>query len=301
MTSASLAMAWLQLLALLAAEVGLIALGVALLQRWSPAAAWRRTFCQVGITAVLVVTACELSGSARSLGGWAARTLPWGKGENLRTPEAYAAIKVGQGIDTSPLTPSIPMNRPVVGRASRLPPVRLALDISIAGETPAPLFRSSAAGARPRSAGDEASAPPPPTPLRQAFPGNPVTTTSRSPDPVTDSMGVLWLCLVWAVGATLAGTRACLAHCLFMIFQFRRRPVTGRALAEKVRTLARTLGIKRRVRVIESARLTSPIAFGLLRPTVGLPPDFAIRFNPAKQDAMLAHELAHLAAHDPFW
>ena len=74
-----------------------------------------------------------------------------------------------------------------------------------------------------------------------------------------------------------------------------------RALAEKVQALARALGIRRRVRVIESARLTSPIAFGLLRPTVGLPPDFAIRFNPAKQDAMLAHELAHLAAHDPFW
>jgi hypothetical protein len=34
---------------------------------------------------------------------------------------------------------------------------------------------------------------------------------------------------------------------------------------------------------------------------VGLPPDFAMRFDPAKQEAMLAHELAHLAAHDPFW
>ena len=114
-------------------------------------------------------------------------------------------------------------------------------------------------------------------------------------------MGVLWLCLVWAAGAAMAGARACLAHCLFMIFQLRRRPVAERALAEKVQALARALGIRHRVRVIESARLTSPIAFGLLRPTVGLPPDFAIRFNPAKQDAMLAHELAHLAAHDPFW
>jgi hypothetical protein len=71
MMSVSLAMAWLQLLALLAAEVGLIALGVALLRQCSAAASWRRVFCQAGILAVLVVTVCELSGSARALGGWA--------------------------------------------------------------------------------------------------------------------------------------------------------------------------------------------------------------------------------------
>jgi hypothetical protein len=115
MTSASLAMAWLQLLALLAAEVGLIALGVELLRHWSLAASWRRTFCQAGITAVLVVTVCELSGSARALGGWAASTLAWRKSDNLRTPEAYAVIKVGQGINT---------------------------------RRPAPLFRSPGSGAR---------------------------------------------------------------------------------------------------------------------------------------------------------
>ena len=119
MTSASLAMAWLQLLALLAAEVGLIALGVALRRRWSPAAAWRRTFCQAGITAAFVVTVCELSVSARALGGWAASALAWRKSDNLRTPEDYAGIEVSQGIDVSSLIPSIPMNRPVVGRASR--------------------------------------------------------------------------------------------------------------------------------------------------------------------------------------
>jgi len=75
MTNVSLAMAWLQLLALLAAEVGLIAVGVALLRCWSPTAAWRRTVCQAGVTAVLVVTVCELSGSARVLGSWVASAL----------------------------------------------------------------------------------------------------------------------------------------------------------------------------------------------------------------------------------
>jgi len=55
------------------------------------------------------------------------------------------------------------------------------------------------------------------------------------------------------------------------------------------------------VRVIVSARLTSPIAFGIFAPTVGLPPQFSLNFAPIKQQTILAHELAHLAGHDPFW
>jgi hypothetical protein len=39
----------------------------------------------------------------------------------------------------------------------------------------------------------------------------------------------------------------------------------------------------------------------MILPTVGLPERFQARFAPTKQEAMLAHELAHLAARDPFW
>jgi beta-lactamase regulating signal transducer with metallopeptidase domain len=114
-------------------------------------------------------------------------------------------------------------------------------------------------------------------------------------------MAVLWLCMIWVAGAALAGARVCLAQCLFLIFQLRRRPVAEPALVERVQTLARSLGIRRRVRVMESKRLTSPIAFGLIRPAVGLPPNFTECFDAARQNAVLAHELAHLAARDPFW
>jgi beta-lactamase regulating signal transducer with metallopeptidase domain len=114
-------------------------------------------------------------------------------------------------------------------------------------------------------------------------------------------MAVLWLCIVWAAGAALAGARVCLAQCLFLIFQLRRRPVADLALVERVQALAQSLGIRRQVRVMESKRLASPIAFGLIRPAVGLPPSFMERSDPARQNAVLAHELAHLAAHDPFW
>ena len=269
MTTASLAMAWLQLLALLAAEVGLIALEVALLLRWSPASAWRRTFCQAGITAVLVVTVCELSGSARVLGGWAANALTWRGGDR-----PAGQTKVPQPESKRLLQPNIAL---------------------ASGSAP------SFVGQPSRLAGEEASTPRVSTPIKQTSPIKLARSATHPSDAVGDTMGVLWVCLVWAVGAALAGARICLAQCLFMVFQHRRRPVAEQALAERIQALARTLGIRRQVRVVESGRLTCPIAFGLVRPTVGLPPDFARRFDTAKQNAMLAHELAHLAAHDPFW
>jgi len=291
MTLPPLTMAWFQVLALLAAEVGLVALGVALLRRWSPSAAWRRTFCQTGITAALVITACEFSGSARILGGWAADTLSWRKAAGLPKPSQatpaqppgalqFMGAMRGQALEESQPEPAATLHPDPVWQEQSEPP---SADQTI------------------RAAGDEASTPHFPLSSTSTSASTPRVAVPNPADAVTDSMGVLWLCLLWVAGAALAGTRACLAQCLFMIFQLRRRPVAGRALVERVQALAQALGIRRCVRVIESERLTSPIAFGLIRPTVGLPPGFAGRFDAPKQDAMLAHELAHLAAHDPFW
>ena len=72
---------WLWLVCLLAAEVTVVALWVALLQRRFAAPAWRRAFCQAGISAVLVLAAAELSGAARLLAHWAAGVLPVAKVE----------------------------------------------------------------------------------------------------------------------------------------------------------------------------------------------------------------------------
>lgn len=258
MTASSLAIVWAQLLAWLALEVGLIALAVALLRYWCVAATWRRTFCQVSVAAVLVVTACELTGSARLLGSWATSKLAWQRGEpGLGTP-AHA-------------------------------PQRALTVLSVSEErlgepTGMPAFQVPGFGGAVRG-----------------LPAVPAAAASPPPETVADTLGMLWLWLAWAAGAALAGARVCLAQCLSVVLQLRRRSIAAPALVERVQALARALGIRRRVRVVESRRLISPIAFGLIRPVVGLPADFTDRYDAARQEAMLAHELAHLAAHDPFW
>lgn len=55
------------------------------------------------------------------------------------------------------------------------------------------------------------------------------------------------------------------------------------------------------VRLVTWPQLRSPVAFGIVRPTVAVPAEFAERFPPAQREAMLAHELGHLAQRDPLW
>lgn len=67
-----------------------------------------------------------------------------------------------------------------------------------------------------------------------------------------------------------------------------------------VAQLRRRLGLGP-VRLQVWPQLRGPVAFGIFRPTVALPADFAARFTPQQREAMLAHELAHLAGRDPLW
>jgi hypothetical protein len=95
--------------------------------------------------------------------------------------------------------------------------------------------------------------------------------------------------------------RALGARLLLEIYRRKRRLLTDGKLLERVPTVAARLGYRRAVRILEADSLVTPAVFGILRPTVVLPASFAAEFTPAQQEAMLAHELAHLAVHDPAW
>lgn len=110
-----------------------------------------------------------------------------------------------------------------------------------------------------------------------------------------------WPAWVWLIGCGLLVGRLASQHGAFLAHRRRHHRQANAILVERVSLLARKLGITRRVQVVESDKLSSPIAFGLFRPAIGLPASFAEQFTPAQQDAMLAHELAHLAAGDAAW
>ena len=112
---------------------------------------------------------------------------------------------------------------------------------------------------------------------------------------------VWWPGLLWLGGALVILGRVAVAQILFISLR-RRRPDPARGdLHDRADAILQRLAVRRKIRVLQSPGLNGPLAFGILRPSVGLPADFAAKFSRAEQDAMLAHELAHLAAHDPLW
>jgi beta-lactamase regulating signal transducer with metallopeptidase domain len=270
MNSPALSGMWLQLLGVLGLETALIALVVAGLRRWNKAATWGRTCCRAGLAAFLVIAAGELSGATRYVGGWTAGKFVALGRKQYSAPSQPAAVVYSQ-----PRLPS--------------PAQRLPMDQA----------QSSAPATGPRSASDRQ------TPAANAartgtLPTAPATTVTDLGEP-SDSYLVLWVWLVWSVGTAVGLVRACLGRLLTVLFRFRRRAVADPALVGRAQVLARALGMRRNVRVLLSARLKGPIAFGLVRPTVGLPENFTTSYDANSQEAILAHEVAHLAAYDPFW
>jgi hypothetical protein len=129
--------------------------------------------------------------------------------------------------------------------------------------------------------------------------------TSALREPLAESSeaerAVWWPGLAWLAGAVLVAGRAGLARLLLVAFRRRHRPCADAALPERVRSVAQRLGQRRAVLVLEAGGLRGPVAFGVVRPTIALPAGFGAAFAPPQQEAMLAHELAHLAAGDPAW
>lgn len=110
-----------------------------------------------------------------------------------------------------------------------------------------------------------------------------------------------WIALVWLIGACVIAIRILVGRITFFLFRRRFRPLDDADLQERVHKLANRVGVRGTIHLAESRRLTGPVAFGSLKRTIALPSDFLREFNPAQQDAMLAHELAHLAAGDSAW
>jgi len=132
--------------------------------------------------------------------------------------------------------------------------------------------------------------------------GAPVKTGSPKPQSAQDDpLKLWWPALAWLAGTLIVGTIAVGRRILLFVFRRRCATITDPRVLTQIEDLARQLGIKRRVRAINSARLISPIAFGTLSPTICLPANFTELFTAPEQEAVLIHELAHVAARDSVW
>lgn len=106
---------------------------------------------------------------------------------------------------------------------------------------------------------------------------------------------------LWACGALLLSL-----HWGWLSLRLRRhlkaRPeVVGGGMFSLLRQLTAEQGLAEDIRLTCSSRVSVPVALGLSRPEICVPPRALSHLEPEQQQGMLAHELAHLVRRDPFW
>ena len=118
-------------------------------------------------------------------------------------------------------------------------------------------------------------------------------TLAVRPSPVTRSTP-FWL-WAWSLGAAIAAARfaAGALHTMRVV----RQAAPAEYAASLTQELARALGIRRRVSVLESGSAPVPLACGLVRPAVVLPRG-AAEWPEARLATVLRHELAHIRRWD---
>lgn len=71
------------------------------------------------------------------------------------------------------------------------------------------------------------------------------------------------------------------------------------SMREEFRELTRSMGLRRRIRLLLSPAPVTPMACGLIRPTVIVPAAMLAQLSATEQRAVFAHELAHHRRFDP--
>ena len=104
----------------------------------------------------------------------------------------------------------------------------------------------------------------------------------------------LWLMLLWAAGAAMAGVRLTIGYAAAWRIRRSARPFQDGSLTCM---LAQRLGVREPVELLEAGPRSMPMTFGLTRATILLPAD-AAAWSEERRRTVLLHELAHVRRRD---
>lgn len=155
-------------------------------------------------------------------------------------------------------------------------------------------IRDAAGAAEVSPSGAAASAPAPSFAQRAFRPLADVPPATVTP---TGSSVAQVLAALWLAGAVIAVLPLLIGAVQLWRIARSRRDVESDALDDFAAGLARSLGIRRVVRLVEGAPHSAPMTWGTLRPVVMLPADFS-EWPVEQQRTVLLHELAHVARFD---
>ncbi|MBA3538067.1 MAG: M56 family metallopeptidase, partial [Deltaproteobacteria bacterium] len=106
-----------------------------------------------------------------------------------------------------------------------------------------------------------------------------------------------WLAIAWAVGALIVAVRLARGHLAARRLAHTAEPSVPESWSVALREAAASLALTKRVELLRSERIGSPMTIGVLRPRVLLPAA-ADAWSPERLRAVLVHELGHVRRHD---
>jgi beta-lactamase regulating signal transducer with metallopeptidase domain len=123
------------------------------------------------------------------------------------------------------------------------------------------------------------------------------TVSSRIIDALITSLPVLaWL---WCAGLVVMGTR--FAGSFFYLGTLRAKDniaAIAPAWKQKLKSLSRDLGLRCKVNIATSTRISSPLTLGSISPIILLPTGLLSGLSTAQIEAILVHELYHIKRRD---
>jgi len=146
---------------------------------------------------------------------------------------------------------------------------------------------------------------PDPTPIGPIRPIQSIIPTTP-PAPKTDwswlkralDTSAPWMVPFWFAGVLLMGARLGFGWCRIQFWRRRAQPANDPDLLAAFLRLAKNFKLGTRVRLLISENAPGPLTFGWLKPVVLLPTGMLTGLPPELLEALLAHELAHIARHD---
>ncbi|MHC5009557.1 MAG: M56 family metallopeptidase [Planctomycetota bacterium] len=110
-----------------------------------------------------------------------------------------------------------------------------------------------------------------------------------------------WIPAIWLLGVAWVVARRRAGRSRLRRLLAERRALADASMHDRLARLRAEAGFRRRVRLTVVEGLSSPVALGVVRPEICLPVRARAELTPSQQEAMLAHELAHLVRRDPLW
>ncbi len=103
---------------------------------------------------------------------------------------------------------------------------------------------------------------------------------------------------IWFMGVVFLSSRLLVSFIRVRTMARRGVTVAGEEWQRVAARLAEALGLKRAIRLLESAAVEVPSVLGSLRPIILLPASTLTGLTPEQIEMVLAHELAHIRRHD---